>query len=239
MNIHSFLGGVAIGRDNSGNFRPSLKGVAVRIEKNRFVGVDNDRLLDVTPLTFEGADDTIYRVPIKDPQKGDLIIISDNPLRALFVREVFTNGHLRGLDPINSTVSDYVPTSNILNLKFYIKIVSLFDEMVSRTDQDKLLLLSLLGKGDGRTGVGESLLALLLLEFSGRQVPDQDLMRMLLLIRMAGTNSGGAAEALVLQRLMQSFARAGGSADAATGIAAPGHSVQTTERGPESGRPQS
>ena len=94
-------------------------------------------------------------------------------------------------------------------------------------------------KGDGRTGGGESLLALLLLEFGGRQVPDQDLIRLLLLMRIAGTSSGGAAEALVLQRLMQSFARAGDSAGAATGITAPGHDAHTTERGPESRRQQS
>lgn len=215
MNLDSLFGGIAIGRDNSANFRPSLKGVAVRIEKNRFVTYDNDQLLDVTPLTFEGHDDTLYRVPIKDPKRGDLIIISDNPLRVLFVQEVLANGHLRGLDPINSTVSNYVPTSNLLNLKFYIKIVSLMDEMLNRTDQDKLLLLSLLGKSDGRTGMGENLLPLLLLESSGGQVLDPDLIRLLLLIRSVSTSGGGAAEALVLQRLMQNFPRTGGSTDAA------------------------
>jgi hypothetical protein len=235
MNMQSLLGGIAIGRDNSGNFRPSLKGVAVRIERSRFVALDNDRLLDVTPLTFEGADDTLYRVPIKDPRKGDLIIISDNPLRALFVQEVLTNGHLRGLDPINSAVSDYVPTSNLLDLKFYIKIVSLMDDIVSGTDQDKLLLLSLLGKGDGRTSIGENLLPLLLLGFSGGQRPDPDLIRLLLLIRSVGTSGGGAAEALVLQRLMQNFPRAGGSAEAVS----PGHGDQGTERSTENRRRQS
>jgi hypothetical protein len=235
MNMQSLLGGIAIGRDNSGNFRPSLKGVAVRIERSRFVALDNDRLLDVTPLTFEGADDTLYRVPIKDPRKGDLIIISDNPLRALFVQEVLTNGHLRGLDPINSAVSDYVPTSNLLDLKFYIKIVSLMDDIVSGTDQDKLLLLSLLGKGDGRTSIGENLLLLLLLGFSGGQRPDPDLIRLLLLIRSVGTSGGGAAEALVLQRLMQNFPRTGGSAEAVS----PGHGDQGTERSTENRRRQS
>jgi hypothetical protein len=232
--MQSLLGGIAIGRDNSGNFRPSLKGVAVRVEKNRFVALDNDRLLDVTPLTFEGADDTLYRVPIRDPRKGDLIIISDNPLRTLFVQEERTDGHLRGLDPINSAVSDYVPTANLLNLKFFIKVLSLLDEMVNRTDQDKLLLLSLLGKGDGRTGTGENLLPLLLLGFNGGQVADPDLIRLVLLMRSAGANSGGAAEALVLQRLMQSFPPAGGSAGAAAG-----HGAQTAGSGPEGRRPQS
>jgi hypothetical protein len=49
MNMQSLLGGIAIGKDSSGNFRPSLKGLAVRIEKNRFVGLDDGQLLDVTP----------------------------------------------------------------------------------------------------------------------------------------------------------------------------------------------
>src|SRR5207249_4587288 len=155
---------------------------------------------------------------------------------ALFVQEVLVNGHLRGLDPINSTVSDYVPTSNLLDLKFYIKIVSLMDEMLNRTDQDKLLLLSLLGKSDGRTGMGENLLPLLLLEFGGGQVLDPDLIRLLLLIRSVGTSSGGAVEALVLQRVMQSFPRTGRSADAGTGLAATGHGANVTDRTAESRR---
>ena len=87
--------------------------------------------------------------------------------------------------------------------------------MLNRTDQDKLLLLSLLGKSDGRTGMGENLLPLLLLESSGGQVLDPDLIRLLLLIRSVSTSGGGAAEALVLQRLMQNFPRTGGSTDAA------------------------
>ena len=157
MNLQSLLGGIAIGRDTTGNFRPILKGVAVRIEKNRFVGLDNGELLDMTPLTFDNADDIVYRMPIKDPNKGDLIVISDNPLRTLFVQEVLGNGHLTGLDPINSAVIDYAPTANLLKLKFYIKVVSLVDAMVGRTDQDKLLL-SLLGKGDGRSGIHDNLL---------------------------------------------------------------------------------
>jgi hypothetical protein len=69
MNVQSVLGGIAIGRDHSGNFRPSLRGVAVCIDKNRFVALDNGQLLDVTPLTLDGADDTVYRVPIKDPKR--------------------------------------------------------------------------------------------------------------------------------------------------------------------------
>jgi hypothetical protein len=211
MNLQSLLGGIAIGRDNSGNFRPSLKGVAVRSERGRFVGLDNGQLLDVTPLTFDNADDIVYRMPIKDPKGGDLIVISDSPLRALFVQDVLDNGHLKGLDPINSAVINYAPTTNLLNVKFYVKVVSLVDAVVGKADEDKLLLLSLLGKGDGRAGVGENLLPWLLMQLGGGQVIDQYLMR-LLLIRSVGTTTGGAAEVLIVQHLMQGLHRAGGSA---------------------------
>jgi hypothetical protein len=212
MNLQSLLGGIAIGRDNSGNFRPSLKGVAVRIERNRFVGLDNGELLDVTPFTFDNADDIVYRIPIKDPCEGDLIVISDSPLRAVFVQEVLENGHLKGLDPINSAVIDYAPIANLLKVKFYVKVMSLVDVM-GKTDEDKLLLLSLLAKGDGRAGFGENLLPLLLVQLSGGKVLDHDLMR-LLLMRSAGTSAGGAAEVLLLQHLVQGVPRVRGSADA-------------------------
>jgi hypothetical protein len=212
MNLQSLFGGIAIGRDNSGNFRPSLKGVAVRIEKNRFVGLDNGELLDVTSFTFDNADDIVYRIPIKDPCGGDLIVISDSPLRAVFVQEVLENGHLKGLDPINSAVIDYAPIANLLKVKFYVKVMSLVDVM-GKTDEDKLLLLSLLAKGDGRAGFGENLLPLLLVQLSGGKVLDHDLMR-LLLMRSAGTSAGGAAEVLLLQHLVQGVPRVRGSADA-------------------------
>jgi hypothetical protein len=230
MNMQSLLGGIAIGKDSSGNFRPSLKGLAVRIEKNRFVGLDDGQLLDVTPLTFDNADDIVYRMPIKEPKKGDLIVISDSPLRALFVLEMLDNGHLKGLHPINSAFINYAPTANLLNIKFYVKVVSLVDAMVGKTDEEKLLLLSLLGKGDGRAGVGENLLPLLLVQFSGGRALDQDLMR-LLLIRSVGTSAGGAAEVLVLQHLMQSLPGTGESTDFATDPADTGRSAHIAERG--------
>ena len=151
-----------------------------------------------------------------------MTVISDNPLRTLFVQEVLGNGHLRGLDPINSAVIDYAPTANLLNLKFYVKVVSLVDAMVDKTDRDKLLLMSLLGKNDGRAGVGDNLLLLSLLQFGGRQALDQDSMRLLLLTRGAGTGAGGAADVLILQHLMQGLQRTGGSAGGANPSAVTG-----------------
>jgi hypothetical protein len=141
-----------------------------------------------------------------------LIVISDSPLRAVFVQEVLENGHLKGLDPINSAVIDYAPIANLLKVKFYVKVMSLVDVM-GKTDEDKLLLLSLLAKGDGRAGFGENLLPLLLVQLSGGKVLDHDLMR-LLLMRSAGTSAGGAAEVLLLQHLAQGVPRVRGSADA-------------------------
>jgi hypothetical protein len=220
MNLQTLFSGIAIGRDNSGNFRPSLKGLAVRTEKSRFVSIENDQLLDVTPFTFDNVDDVVFRMPIRNPRKGDLIVISDAPLRTLFVQEVHANGHLRGLDPINSAVIDYAPTGNLLKLKFYVKVMSLLDAMGGKTDHDKLLFLSLIGKSDGRTGADENLLLSLLLKKSdGAQDFDKDMM-LLLLMRGAGSGAGGAAEILLLQHLLKDLERSDRPSEDAAGTGA-------------------
>jgi hypothetical protein len=140
---------------------------------------------------------------------------------------------IRGIDPINGAVIEYVPTANLLDLTFFVKVVSLIDAMVHRRDRDQLLLLSLLGKSDGRPGVGENLLPLMLLQTSSGAVLDPDLIRLLLLIRSTGTSAEGAAKVLVMQYLMQSFPRTDGSGDVATGRVATDSRAQGAERPPD------
>ena len=202
MNLQSAFGGIAIGRDNSANFRPSLRGVAVRIEKSRFVGLDKNQLLDVTPFTFDNADNVIYRVPVRNPAVGDLIVTSDAPLRVLFVQVVLDNGGLIGLDPTSGAVIEYAPTTNILNVRFYVKVMSLLDGMIDNLDRDNLMLLSLLASIEGRSGTGDNIFLPLLVLRNRDSLPvDRDLLP-LLLLRSAGTGAGGMVEALLLQELV-------------------------------------
>src|SRR5215831_10016280 len=202
MNLHAAFGGIAIGRDNSGNFRPSLRGVAVRVEKSRFVGLDNNQLLDVTPFTFDNADNVVYRVPVRKPAVGDLIVTSDAPLRVLFVQVVLDNGHIGGLDPTSGADIEYAPTANILNVRMYVKVMSLLDGMIGNLEHDNLMLLSLLAGIEGRSGTGDNiLLPLLLLRSRDGPPVDRDLLP-LLLLQSASMGAGGMVEALLLQELV-------------------------------------
>ena len=84
---------VPVGRDTTGNFTLSFKGLAVRADCNRFIafhdanGPESVRLYDVTGLTLHGCDALVYRVPVTDKciGKGDLVLIADCPLDVLYV----------------------------------------------------------------------------------------------------------------------------------------------------------
>ena len=111
---------VPIGKDTTGNFTLSYKGVAVRSDCNRFIAfrssltkekvdelkkakkpeehcltkkVDPPKLYDVTGLTLPGCDALIYRVPVRPSYvcAGQLILVSDCPFQVLYVTEAPPN----------------------------------------------------------------------------------------------------------------------------------------------------
>jgi hypothetical protein len=123
----------------------------------------------------------------------------------LFVQVVLDNGGLIiiGLDPTSGAVIEYAPTTNILNVRFYVKIMSLLDGMIDNLDRDNLMLLSLLASIEGRSGTGDNILLPLLVLRNRDGLPvDRDLLP-LLLLRSAGTGAGGMVEALLLQELVR------------------------------------
>src|ERR1044072_6845569 len=69
--------GVEIGRDRSGNFALGFNGLAVRTPDDRFVVpyLENDivRLMDASCLLFSGLDPYVFRFPVTEVDKGDLI----------------------------------------------------------------------------------------------------------------------------------------------------------------------
>ncbi len=81
MNGRALFGGLRIGPDTSGNFRLSLGGqLAVRsTAEDQYVVFDQQqgRLIDVTGLTLDVAEDFIFRVPVQQVNQGDLILISE------------------------------------------------------------------------------------------------------------------------------------------------------------------
>jgi hypothetical protein len=178
MDLTSLLGGISIGRDTSGNFKPSIKGLAVRTPDGKYLVPDGDHTLDVTDLTLDNADSYVYRLPVQHATRGDLIITSENPLAVFLIQEETGGGHLKGLNLITNTLEEYVPPTNLLNMRFYIKVVSLLDGLGDGMNVQNLLPLLLLTGSNGAKG-NDGLL--LLLASSAGKLDSNNLLPLLLL----------------------------------------------------------
>ena len=197
MNISDLFGGVQFGRETSGKFRLTLdvsRGTAVKVD-DRYVASDGSRLTDVTPLALQGTDNLFVRIPAKTLEKGDLVVTSDNPFRALFVNRV-ENDSVIGLDPWTRQQVTFVGFDvPMLKETLFVKVVGLDEAM--NIDEEFQPLLPALFAGD--TGEHDSVL--LALALSGSQRPDASAWLPLLLSRSSG--DWGAVAALLASRSEQ------------------------------------
>ena len=135
---------IPVGKDTTGNFSLSYKGVAVKTDCNRFVAFrgngDEVELYDVTGLTLPGCDPLIYRVPVTEDNvhPGDLLLISDCPPQALYVTKTFPelsekeknrakkSVTVEGITPSGQKVT-YLSPRRLGDCARYIRIVSVLD----------------------------------------------------------------------------------------------------------------
>jgi hypothetical protein len=200
VNLTSIFGDVAIGKDTSGNFRPSIEGLAVRMTPTgKFVAEVHDQLMDVSDLTFDGAENFIFRVPVQQIKKGDLIITSENPFYVLFVQKVKDDGTICGLDPRTSAIIDYVPPTSLFKTRFFIKVISLMDGLMGKIGPDNLLpLLLLSGNGAADKTDGGLSMFLLMQTLGGKGADLKSLLPLLML-------SGGKGDFVQTLLLMQAI----------------------------------
>lgn len=132
FDVLTTLGGVALGRDLTGNFGFTLNGVAVLRPNGTWVALDaeGDALVDVTPLVLPGMDPLVFRMPsnLDQLRRGDRLIVSDAPFSPLFVLHPFERGDagIQVLDPLTGWLSGYLPARNLF-LNFVVLAVSPFD----------------------------------------------------------------------------------------------------------------
>src|SRR5215813_6313001 len=125
---------IQIGKDLTGNFALSYKGVAIQSDCGRRfltfrVERDGVRIYDVTGLTLPGCDGFVYRVPVKKEQvrKYDLLLISECPLQVVFVEHIDPNtGRVKGITSSGNEVS-YIPPVRLGECASYIRLVSILD----------------------------------------------------------------------------------------------------------------
>jgi hypothetical protein len=200
MDLKAILGGISVGKDTSGNIKPSIKGLAVKVADGNFLARDGEALIDVGGFVFEGAENLVVRVPVPAEQvgPGDLLVLADDPFQALFVTEVST-AVIAGLNPQTSTRLEYVPHSNMFGRKLLVKVVSLLENIGTGGGVDLLPLLLL---GDGGTGGDESSLStLLLLQSLGGGEQPTDLTKLLPLMLLKGGNGDGLGSLLMLKAM--------------------------------------
>jgi hypothetical protein len=136
------LGGVALGRDLTGNFALTLNGVAVLRPNGTWVALDADldALVDVTPLVLPGVDPLVFRMPSNPDRlrRGDRLIVSDAPFAPLFVLHPFERGDagIQALDPLTGRLSGYLPARNLF-LNFVVLAVSPFDPPPPRAPEEE------------------------------------------------------------------------------------------------------
>jgi hypothetical protein len=202
MNLQSIFGGIAIGKDLTGNFRQSLKGLAVRRTDDKFVTLDGDFPIEISDFTFDGTEQYVYRLPVQNVKPGDIVITSESPLKVLFVREVEPNGRLVGLDPCGIEIN-YTPTTNLFNMRFFVTVVSILDglsESVGGGAEGLLPLLLLSNKGGSRDT--DNLTTLLMLQtLGGSSLGNNNLLPLLLL--------NGGSDALETMLLLNAQGNAG------------------------------
>jgi hypothetical protein len=165
------LGGIAIGKDTSGNLAFAPEGVHNIAARKQAPNPDNDtfwvakeeshgelRLVDVTPLVRPSSD-FIVRVPVRarNVKPGDVLILCDNPFQALFVQRVEHDGRtIVGLD-LQSNVTFHVPSQQLLShdTRLLVKAISILDLDLFKRGHG--------GGPGGDGGIGSELLALSLL----------------------------------------------------------------------------
>lgn len=196
---------VPIGKDTSGNFTLSYKGVAVRTDCNRYVAFRREegqtRLYDVTGLTLPGCDALIYRVPVseRNVRPGDLLLISDCPFQALHVTEI-QGERVRGLSSSGEEIT-FVAPRRLGDCARYIRIISVLDTCGARPgeleEEDIALIAALLCCKPCGTGYGPEVLSSTVAQnliggLRGRQLP------LLLALRQ-----GECLESFILTRALQ------------------------------------
>jgi hypothetical protein len=166
-------------------------------------------MIDVTDFVLEGSEDYIYRVPTTDVNLGDLVVTSDAPFGTLFVQAVQEEGGIQGIDPRTNRIQTYVQPTNILNLTFFVKVISVSDLFRRRDDDDLSAVMAwIMLSGSGGGGQGLSLdnpLAAVLLLLSHDRDHDDILP---LLIAMSGAQ-GAQDNSLPLILLASSFRGSG------------------------------
>lgn len=184
---------------HTAELKPSIYGVAVLGFDNRYRAYDkiNDKVMDVTGMTFDT--DMLFKIPVAVSQVrvGDVIINASNYVT---VTNVHPDGTFTVVDPKASEQKIAIPAKNMFGFDFITKIMYPFESMVQPSDDNPFGLnpMTMMMLSDGADMDMSTILALSMMN-GNSGIMDQN---MLIPLMLMGNGKSGNKDGLILAMAM-------------------------------------
>ena len=184
---------------HTAELKPSIYGVAVLGFDNRYRAYDkiNDKVMDVTGMTFDT--DMLFKIPVAVSQVrvGDVIINASNYVT---VTNVHPDGTFTVVDPKASEQKIAIPAKNMFGFDFITKIMYPFESMVQPSDDNPFGLnpMTMMMLSDGADMDMSTILALSMMNGNSGMM-DQN---MLIPLMLMGNSKSGNKDGLILAMAM-------------------------------------
>lgn len=184
---------------HTAELKPSIYGVAVLGFDNRYRAYDkiNDKVMDVTGMTFDT--DMLFKIPVAVSQVrvGDVIINASNYVT---VTNVHPDGTFTVVDPKASEQKIAIPAKNMFGFDFVTKIMYPFENMVQPSDDNPFGLnpMTMMMLSDGADMDMSTILALSMMNGNCGMM-DQN---MLIPLMLMGNGKSGNKDGLILAMAM-------------------------------------
>ena len=184
--------------------KPSIYGVAVLGFDNRYRAYDkiNDKVMDVTGMTFDT--DMLFKIPVAVSQVrvGDVIINASNYVT---VTNVHPDGTFTVVDPKASEQKIAIPAKNMFGFDFVTKIMYPFENMVQPSDDNPFGLnpMTMMMLSDGADMDMSTILALSMMNGNSGMM-DQN---MLIPLMLMCNSKGSSKDSLILAMAMMNQPR--------------------------------
>lgn len=189
---------------HTAELKPSIYGVAVLGFDNRYRAYDkiNDKVMDVTGMTFDT--DMLFKIPVAVSQVrvGDVIINASNYVT---VTNVHPDGTFTVVDPKASEQKIAIPAKNMFGFDFVTKIMYPFENMVQPSDDNPFGLnpMAMMMLSDGADMDVSTILALSMMNGNSGMM-DQN---MLIPLMLMGNSKSGNKDSLILAMAMMNQPR--------------------------------
>ena len=179
------------GKISNAKLKYSMYGLAVQNKENKFVAFDtkNNKLIDVSGMTFDF--ECFYKIPkaLKDVAPGDIVYHMGNPI---FVYSINENNRIIGLDPTEGEERIIVPSVSPFGFDYVSVIINPLKDNMPTEDSPFGNMLPMLMMSDKNT----NLLPFLLMK--GDKPIDP-----MMLMMMMGKDSNNLIEPYLLMMMMK------------------------------------